>query len=99
MLFHLYEPDESSDRLLEAIASIHAVSKVHVPRGKASLEEEQVVVQLHTAFALIDEVSGGSPAEAAGLRVGDEVCKFGAVCLQEPRLEGHGSRAGRTRAT
>ncbi|GLC44957.1 hypothetical protein PLESTM_001669100 [Pleodorina starrii] len=30
-------------------------------------------------FALIDEVSGGSPAEAAGLQVGDLLCAFGDV--------------------
>ncbi|GIL80768.1 hypothetical protein Vretimale_9128 [Volvox reticuliferus] len=30
-------------------------------------------------FALVDEVSGGSPAEAAGLQVGDLLCSFGDV--------------------
>jgi len=32
-------------------------------------------------FALVDEVSAGSPAEAAGLRLGDEVLSLGAATL------------------
>ena len=75
---------EMSLSLGQAIQAIHACSKVDVPRGKAqAMEEEQVVARLHAAFAVIDEVSAASPAEAAGLHVGDEICKFGAVCLQE----------------
>lgn len=30
-------------------------------------------------FAMVDEVSEGSPAESAGVRVGDQVCAFGEV--------------------
>lgn len=35
------------------------------------------------AKATIDEVSQASPAEAAGLRVGDQVCRFGPVSIQD----------------
>ena len=35
------------------------------------------------AKATIDEVSEASPAAAAGLRVGDQVCRFGAVSMQD----------------
>lgn len=32
-----------------------------------------------TPFALVDEVSEGSPASSAGILVGDQMCKFGEV--------------------
>ena len=38
------------------------------------------------AQATIDEVSDGSPAQTAGLRIGDQICRFGPVSLQD----GHG---------
>lgn len=39
--------------------------------------------QCLVAKATIDEVSQASPAEAAGLRVGDQVCRFGPVSIQD----------------
>ncbi len=42
------------------------------------------------AKATIDEVSQASPAEAAGLRVGDQVCRFGPVSIQDcPSISKH----------
>ncbi|GIL65812.1 hypothetical protein Vafri_19438 [Volvox africanus] len=38
-------------------------------------------VRMLAPFALVDEVSGGSPAEAAGLQVGDLLCSFGDVSV------------------
>ena len=40
------------------------------------------------AKATIDEVSEASPAAAAGLRVGDQVCRFGAVSMQDDDATG-----------
>eukprot|EP00434_Breviolum_minutum_P016521 symbB.v1.2.014562.t1/scaffold1068.1/size140200/3 len=81
-------------KIEQAIAAIHATTKVDVPReGPATKMEEDLPeeenenvflqVKLTTPFATIDEVSQASPAEAAGLRVGDQVCRFGPVSIQD----------------
>jgi 26S proteasome non-ATPase regulatory subunit 9 len=35
--------------------------------------------QLHTPFVQVDQVSGGSPAEVAGLKIGDLMVEFGTL--------------------
>ncbi|CAL1162481.1 unnamed protein product [Cladocopium goreaui] len=85
---------EVMKKIEQAIAAIHASAKVDVPRERpaAKMEEDLpendsdnvfLQVKLTTPFATIDEVSEASPAAAAGLRVGDQVCRFGAVSMQD----------------
>eukprot|EP00931_Biecheleriopsis_adriatica_P116497 TRINITY_DN92135_c0_g1_i1.p1 TRINITY_DN92135_c0_g1~~TRINITY_DN92135_c0_g1_i1.p1 ORF type:complete len:220 (-),score=52.91 TRINITY_DN92135_c0_g1_i1:26-685(-) len=87
---------EVMKKIEQALASIHSSSKVDVPRaspaggysGDVVMDDSTnsgSIIQAHLAapFALIDEVSDGSPAQAAGLRVGDEICRFGPVNLQD----------------
>ncbi|CAE7563083.1 PSMD9 [Symbiodinium natans] len=88
---------EVMKKIEQAITALHAGAKVHVPRSAPAAptegppedepmgENQNVLVQVKLAapFAEIDEVSAGSPAEAAGLRVGDLVCRFGTVNLQD----------------
>ncbi|CAK9077371.1 26S proteasome non-ATPase regulatory subunit 9 (26S proteasome regulatory subunit p27) [Durusdinium trenchii] len=80
-------------KIEEAILAIHATTKVDVPRASppdTKMDEEEVSpdnvllqVKLTTPFATIDEVSMASPAETAGLRVGDQICRFGPVSIQD----------------
>lgn len=77
-------------RIEQVIATIHAGSCVSVPRPvpkpwRTDVENDgggtapMVVELLAAPFALIDEVSEGSPAKEAGLAVGDEICQFGDI--------------------
>ncbi|KAL0979394.1 hypothetical protein UPYG_G00184510 [Umbra pygmaea] len=66
----------------EALHSLHAKEKAKreqdQPQSKTdSLMEEEVT--LPCPFARVDDVSQGSPAFQAGLRVGDEIIAFGSV--------------------
>eukprot|EP00438_Fugacium_kawagutii_P021987 Skav217015 [mRNA] locus=scaffold1803:241329:244217:- [translate_table: standard] len=59
------------------------------PRGDIDLyavrqaRNKYVCAQTDHIEATIDEVSQASPAEAAGLRVGDQICRFGSVSIQD----------------
>ncbi|CAJ1406959.1 unnamed protein product [Effrenium voratum] len=86
---------EVMKKIEQAITAIHASTKVHVPRegpADAKMEEDEPIpsadnvllqVKLTAPFATIDEVSDGSPAQTAGLRIGDQICRFGPVSLQD----------------
>ncbi|CAE7600601.1 PSMD9 [Symbiodinium pilosum] len=87
---------EVMKKIEQAITALHAGTKVHVPRAAPATatevpedepmpESQNVVLQVKMAapFAEIDEVSEGSPAQAAGLQVGDLICRFGQVNLQD----------------
>mmetsp|Transcript_12184 Transcript_12184/g.18471 ORF Transcript_12184/g.18471 Transcript_12184/m.18471 type:complete len:220 (-) Transcript_12184:267-926(-) len=80
---------EVMKQIEQALSSIHATSCVSVPRESPNKTEEITESEGDAAnlqaelpsppFALIDEVAEGSPAEAAGLRVGDLLSSFGPV--------------------
>eukprot|EP00929_Paragymnodinium_shiwhaense_P016012 TRINITY_DN124124_c0_g1_i1.p1 TRINITY_DN124124_c0_g1~~TRINITY_DN124124_c0_g1_i1.p1 ORF type:complete len:241 (-),score=34.64 TRINITY_DN124124_c0_g1_i1:318-974(-) len=84
---------EIMKKLEVLIQSIHSGSRVDVPRQKpaataAKMDDDgqpQAEVDLHmsTPFALIDEVSEGSPAHEAGLLVNDLLCIFGGVSTRD----------------
>merc|ERR1719343_1708479 len=77
------------------IQEIHAGSCVAVPRtptapsngyadsARSEVEELPAASLPSSPFALIDEVSEGSPAQEAGLLVGDLVCNFGSVSRRD----------------
>lgn len=77
------------------IQQIHSGSRVDVPRkGGAAMmqsgddEDVQMAVErpdfnMSAPFALIDEVSEGSPAQEAGLLLNDLLCNFGPVNLKD----------------
>mmetsp|Transcript_62651 Transcript_62651/g.149447 ORF Transcript_62651/g.149447 Transcript_62651/m.149447 type:complete len:217 (-) Transcript_62651:153-803(-) len=83
---------EVMKKLEQALFALHSNSRVDVPRpvaapsttaaaeSSAELGAAQAIVM--EPFALIDEVSEGSPAAESGLRVGDRVCSFGGVSRQ-----------------
>lgn len=85
-------------RIEKALHEIHAASRVDVPRvapadagnGAAlPVGEQQGGAQasaasiLPPAFAWIDEVAEGSPAQDAGLALGDHICRFGGIDRRE----------------
>eukprot|EP00930_Biecheleria_cincta_P051297 TRINITY_DN36453_c0_g1_i1.p1 TRINITY_DN36453_c0_g1~~TRINITY_DN36453_c0_g1_i1.p1 ORF type:complete len:245 (-),score=43.07 TRINITY_DN36453_c0_g1_i1:79-738(-) len=87
---------EVMKKIEQALANIHAGSRVEVPRAAPagyaapSQKEESAASDrrlpgtvVMAPFALIDEVTDGSPAHTAGLHVGDLVCQFGPVSLQD----------------
>mmetsp|Transcript_53952 Transcript_53952/g.108353 ORF Transcript_53952/g.108353 Transcript_53952/m.108353 type:complete len:221 (-) Transcript_53952:138-800(-) len=87
---------EVMKKIEQALVAIHSGSRVSVPRGAATAMEVEdddsasggaariQVVQLPPPpFALIDEVADGSPAQDAGLLIGDQVCRFGGVDREE----------------
>uniref|UniRef100_A0A3P9HCS3 26S proteasome non-ATPase regulatory subunit 9 n=1 Tax=Oryzias latipes TaxID=8090 RepID=A0A3P9HCS3_ORYLA len=65
----------------EALHKLHAREKAKRERDQAEATEEPMEQQvtLPPPFARVDTVTEGSPASAAGLRVGDEVIEFGSV--------------------
>lgn len=66
-------------------ASVNAVGTgVSISQVKSKQEEEREK-QL-PPFAIINEVSTGSPAEKAGLRVGDLILRFGTVIHSNPNF-------------
>mmetsp|Transcript_22367 Transcript_22367/g.62781 ORF Transcript_22367/g.62781 Transcript_22367/m.62781 type:complete len:216 (+) Transcript_22367:62-709(+) len=79
---------EVMKKIEQALFAIHAGSCVSVPRPKAAGGDDGACEQdsaetnlqlLPPPFALIDEVFAGSPAEAAGLVVGDHIYQFGDI--------------------
>ncbi|XP_024130377.1 26S proteasome non-ATPase regulatory subunit 9 [Oryzias melastigma] len=65
----------------EALHKLHACEKAKRDQNQAETSEEPMEqeVTLPPPFARVDTVTEGSPASAAGLRVGDEVIEFGSV--------------------
>mmetsp|Transcript_108984 Transcript_108984/g.172160 ORF Transcript_108984/g.172160 Transcript_108984/m.172160 type:complete len:216 (+) Transcript_108984:80-727(+) len=84
---------EVMKKIEAALFSLHSESRVAVPREKvatlAPAEEDVDMVEAtppqlpSPPFALIDEVSNDSPAQEAGLAIGDLVLRFGHVCRQD----------------
>uniref|UniRef100_A0A7S4UIG9 Nas2 N-terminal domain-containing protein n=1 Tax=Alexandrium monilatum TaxID=311494 RepID=A0A7S4UIG9_9DINO len=87
---------EVMKKIEKALMAIHAGSCVSVPRAAPAGARAQddgspgdaapiiQVIQLPPPpFAWIDEVSDGSPAQDAGLAIGDQVCRFGHVDREE----------------
>ncbi|KAG2452197.1 hypothetical protein HYH02_003228 [Chlamydomonas schloesseri] len=68
-----------------AVASAHAGSSAahHAPAAPLAQPSGPALMP----FALVDEVSEGSPAAAAGLQVGDLLCAFGEVSGAAPAAE------------
>lgn len=58
-----------------AAAAAAQPMEVDAAAGSGSLPDQQHC----RPFALVDEVSDASPASAAGIAVGDQMCKFGEV--------------------
>ncbi|XP_061623982.1 26S proteasome non-ATPase regulatory subunit 9 [Phyllopteryx taeniolatus] len=65
----------------DALHRLHAQEKDKWPHDQMEALEEPVEQRdtLPPAFARVDAVTQGSPASAAGLKVGDEVIEFGSV--------------------
>ncbi|XP_077600726.1 26S proteasome non-ATPase regulatory subunit 9-like [Stigmatopora nigra] len=65
----------------DALHRLHAREKVKRREDQAWMPEETTERRdgLPPAFARVDAVTQGSPASAAGLKVGDEVIEFGSV--------------------
>ncbi|XP_072289246.1 26S proteasome non-ATPase regulatory subunit 9 isoform X2 [Eucyclogobius newberryi] len=63
----------------EALHKLHAQEKEKRGSGAAHDDPMEEEPSLPTAFARVDGVTAGSPAQTAGLRVGDEVIEFGSV--------------------
>mmetsp|Transcript_103127 Transcript_103127/g.199807 ORF Transcript_103127/g.199807 Transcript_103127/m.199807 type:complete len:224 (-) Transcript_103127:4-675(-) len=86
---------EVMKKIEQVLVTIHASSRIDVPRSAPSAASmlldnndlnvgapgvQSAEVRLPPKpFAWIDEVTAGSPAQAAGLTVGDQVCCFGDV--------------------
>mmetsp|Transcript_32707 Transcript_32707/g.76036 ORF Transcript_32707/g.76036 Transcript_32707/m.76036 type:complete len:221 (-) Transcript_32707:87-749(-) len=83
---------EVMKKIEQALTALHAGSRVAVPRtlpaaGTASADTTtsqssstiRQVALPPPPFAWIDEVSDGSPAQEAGLAIGDQICRFGHV--------------------
>ncbi|XP_047446756.1 26S proteasome non-ATPase regulatory subunit 9 [Mugil cephalus] len=68
----------------EALHKLHAREKAKRSQDEAEAQGEAMEqqVSLPPPFARVDAVTDGSPACAAGLRVGDEVIEFGSVNSQ-----------------
>jgi len=60
----------------KGLHSLHAQSRESVGGGEMDVSEP---TSLPDTFAVIDVVSSGSPAQTAGLKVGDTVVSFGSV--------------------
>lgn len=54
----------------------------HMANGSGSPIAHQAGHSLHQPFAVVDEVTSGSPAAAAGLQLGDQMCSFAGVTQQ-----------------
>ncbi|XP_019722609.1 26S proteasome non-ATPase regulatory subunit 9 [Hippocampus comes] len=65
----------------DALHKLHAREKAKRLHDRTEAFEEAMEQQdtLPAAFARVDAVTQGSPASAAGLKVGDEVIEFGSV--------------------
>ncbi|KAF7669891.1 hypothetical protein LDENG_00100610 [Lucifuga dentata] len=65
----------------EALHKLHAREKAKRERDEAEAQAETMEQQvtMPSPFVRVDEVTQGSPACTAGLRVGDEVIEFGSV--------------------
>uniref|UniRef100_A0A7S1W5X9 PDZ domain-containing protein n=1 Tax=Alexandrium catenella TaxID=2925 RepID=A0A7S1W5X9_ALECA len=86
---------EVMKKIEQALVALHAGSRVSVPRAGPAGQQEQdddtsgdatmrIQVQMPPPpFALIDEVTDGSPAQDAGLQIGDQVCRFGDIDREE----------------
>mmetsp|Transcript_61772 Transcript_61772/g.108193 ORF Transcript_61772/g.108193 Transcript_61772/m.108193 type:complete len:218 (-) Transcript_61772:84-737(-) len=81
---------EVMKKIEAGLLALHSQSRVAVPRGAPAAglpaESEDAAmggaeeVQLPPPpFAWIDEVTAGSPAQEAGLAIGDHICRFGSV--------------------
>mmetsp|Transcript_64598 Transcript_64598/g.185819 ORF Transcript_64598/g.185819 Transcript_64598/m.185819 type:complete len:224 (-) Transcript_64598:88-759(-) len=84
---------EVMKKIEKALVLIHSGSCVSVPRatpapcGDQEMDDaadtaapaEAQAVMPSPPFALIDEVAEGSPAQAAGLVLGDQICSFGGI--------------------
>mmetsp|Transcript_10439 Transcript_10439/g.29724 ORF Transcript_10439/g.29724 Transcript_10439/m.29724 type:complete len:218 (+) Transcript_10439:120-773(+) len=72
-----------------ALVAIHAGSRVSVPRAqpaapaRAAVDEDGAVAapvsMPPVPWAVIDEIAEGSPAQEAGLELGDLLCRFGDI--------------------
>eukprot|EP00392_Amoebophrya_sp_AT5.2_P003823 g3828.t1 len=84
-------------KIEEGLCNLHAVSKVSVPiaGGKSRKEggegdaasasaAKRLKLGVGPPFAVIDSVSPGSPAEAAGVQANDFLKKFGTITLGAP---------------
>eukprot|EP00873_Tetraselmis_striata_P046606 jgi/Tetstr1/466870/TSEL_011327.t1 len=65
-------------------ATSDAAAESSVPRTAAPSDPP---AEAPAAFAIIDEVSEGSPASTAGIRAGDQLCAFGDVVRNPQRTE------------
>mmetsp|Transcript_48289 Transcript_48289/g.140830 ORF Transcript_48289/g.140830 Transcript_48289/m.140830 type:complete len:221 (-) Transcript_48289:94-756(-) len=85
---------EVMKKVEQALVELHAGSCVAVPRqspaaaaGGAGGGDGQAGTTLAAPppppFAWIDEVTDGSPAQEAGLAIGDQICQFGEVSRRE----------------
>lgn len=58
------------------------------PPGPAAQQQQQPPLQAAQQqlrpFAVVDEVSHGSPASSAGIHLGDQLCRFGPVVADTP---------------
>ncbi|XP_037115326.1 26S proteasome non-ATPase regulatory subunit 9 [Syngnathus acus] len=65
----------------DALHRLHAHEKAKRLHGQTEALEEAMEQQdvLPPAFARVDDITQGSPAAIAGLRIGDEVVEFGSV--------------------
>lgn len=76
-----------------ALHTLHATSRISVPllttpasegrpSSHGSTSEPSATYSGVRAFAIVESVSSGSPAEAAGLKAGDAVLVFGSLSLE-----------------
>jgi len=71
---------EITSRVEQGIHSLHAQSAQSVPKNSlASSVDLAEVSSKDTAFAKIDSVAPGSPADIAGIQIGDQMLSFGSV--------------------
>jgi len=90
---------ELMKKIEQTIAAIHAGSCVSVPREASATKSALADADLDASasnsvevggaamppppFALIDEVADGSPAQEAGIAIGDQICCFAGIDRRE----------------
>ena len=62
----------------KGLHSLHAQSRESIG-AQSDMDVSEPAASLPDTFAVIDVVSSGSPAQTAGLKVGDAVVSFGSV--------------------
>ncbi|CEM04173.1 unnamed protein product [Vitrella brassicaformis CCMP3155] len=81
---------ELMKKIEAGLHDLHAQGAVRVPRGPGSSSSSSGPssrangVGHRPAFAVVDEVSAGSPSEAAGLQINDRIVAFGDVDASTP---------------